>query len=107
LAAAALGSSEQLDLIEVDSLNRFSVLQSGEVDVLASSDTVTMERDVSEVSACISETKHASWLILGPTDKKRATNTDILKKNLFLHSQRRALVSLLVSRIFMVAFALG
>jgi general L-amino acid transport system substrate-binding protein len=56
IAAAALGgtgisaASTMVDIIAVSSNDRFSALQSGDVDVLAGMTTVTMERDVYEPS---------------------------------------------------------
>lgn len=40
---------DNVNLVLVDARDRFAKLQQGEVDVLASSDTHTMQRDVYEV----------------------------------------------------------
>ena len=51
IAAAVYGADDmKLELKVVTASNRFEALQSGQVDVLASWDTHTMERDILEVS---------------------------------------------------------
>jgi len=49
VAAAVLGEGYEVDFVIVEASDRFQALANGTVDVLASSDTYTMERDLAEV----------------------------------------------------------
>lgn len=50
VAAAVLGDGDKVELVMVTPTNRFTGLANGDVDLLASHNTLTMDRDVYVVS---------------------------------------------------------
>ena len=53
VAAAVLGDGDKVDFVFVTPTNRFTTLANGDVDLLASHNTLTMDRDVYVVSCVL------------------------------------------------------
>ena len=53
VASAGLGDGDKVELVLVTPTNRFTALANGDVDLLASHNTLTMDRDVYVVSSAL------------------------------------------------------
>ena len=62
VAAAVLGDAQKVKFVPLASPQRFTALQSGEIDVLARNTTWTLTRDAS-LGAGLPELRRASWRI--------------------------------------------
>jgi len=77
IAAAVLGDAEKVEMVDLKTTDRFTALQSGEVDVLVRNTTWTASRDGGEGATFLTPTFYDSQGIMVGTDSGFTTITDL------------------------------
>ena len=77
VAAAVLGDAEKVEMVDLETADRFTALQSGEVDVLIRNTTWTASRDGAEGATFLTPTFYDGQGIMVGTDSGFATITDL------------------------------
>ena len=77
VAAAVLGDAEKVDMVDLETADRFTALQSGEIDVLVRNTTWTASRDGGEAATFVTPTFYDGQGIMVGTDSGFAAITDL------------------------------
>ncbi len=77
IAAAVLGDAEKVEMVDLETADRFTALQSGEVDVLVRNTTWTASRDGGEGATFLTPTFYDGQGIMVGTDSGFTTITDL------------------------------
>ncbi len=77
IAAAVLGDSEKVDMVDLETADRFTALQSGEIDVLVRNTTWIAARDGNEGATFLTPTLYDGQGIMVAADSGFTTITDL------------------------------
>ena len=77
IAAAVLGDAEAVDMVDLETADRFTALQSGEIDVLVRNTTWTASRDGAEGATFLTTTFYDGQGVMVATDSEFGAITDL------------------------------